>query len=143
MKMQMRQSLAYALVRRHMSTSSARAVKVHEVSPRDGLQNEKAVLPTATKLKLLKGLVASNPSSIEVTSFVRAEVIPALADADDLCARLWEQPWAADARNAGIRFAVKAHTVLTQPLHLCTVLTAACALCVVQVCRPRAERARL
>jgi len=84
---------------------SSRKVKVHEVAPRDGLQNEKAVLPTSTKLELIRQLVASRPSSIEVTSFVRAQVIPALADADELCARLWQEPWAVEARLAGMRFA--------------------------------------
>lgn len=78
---------------------------MHEVAPRDGLQNETAVLPTDTKLALLRDLVAAAPKSIEVTSFVRADVMPALADADELCARMWEEPWAVEARAAGMRFA--------------------------------------
>lgn len=87
------------------TTNKNNAVKVHEVAPRDGLQNEKAILPTAAKLNLLRHLVASKPSSIEVTSFVRAQVIPALADADELCVRLWEEPWAIEAQHAGMKFA--------------------------------------
>jgi hydroxymethylglutaryl-CoA lyase len=93
-----------ALARRRCSAAS-RAVRVHEVAPRDGLQNEATVLPTTAKLELLRRLVASTPASIEVTSFVRADIIPALADADNLCAQLWSQPWAVDARKAGMRFA--------------------------------------
>lgn len=86
------------------STAPA-AIKVHEVAPRDGLQNEQTILSTAAKLDLVRNLVATMPVSIEVTSFVRADVIPALADADELCEQLWQQPWAVDARNGGMRFA--------------------------------------
>ena len=81
------------------------AIKVHEVAPRDGLQNEQTILSTAAKLELVRNLVATAPISIEVTSFVRADVIPALADADELCEQLWQQPWAVEARDAGMRFA--------------------------------------
>lgn len=94
-----------ALVAPGRMLSSAPSVLVHEVAPRDGLQNEAAVLPTDRKLELMRSLVASSPASIEVTSFVRSDVIPALADADELCARLWQQEWAVDARNAGMKFA--------------------------------------
>ena len=58
-------------------------MRVHEVAPRDGLQNEKRILTTEQKLALLRHLVETSPASIEVTSFVRADLIPALADADD------------------------------------------------------------
>ena len=89
---------------RRACNAAARAL-VHEVAPRDGLQNEAAVLSTSVKLELIRRLVASSPSSVEVTSFVRADVIPALADADELCAALWQQDWAVDARDRGMSFA--------------------------------------
>ena len=96
------------LASRALSGAARRPVLVHEVSPRDGLQNESAVLSTDRKLELMHDLVKCSPASIEVSSFVRADVIPALADADDLCERLWQQPWALDARAAGMRFAGEA-----------------------------------
>ncbi|MCP4094262.1 MAG: hydroxymethylglutaryl-CoA lyase [Planctomycetes bacterium] len=68
-------------------------LRLHEVAARDGLQNEKAVLPTARKLELLETLAASCPDSLEVTSFVRADLVPQLADAVELCAALKDVPW--------------------------------------------------
>jgi hydroxymethylglutaryl-CoA lyase len=56
---------------------------IREVSPRDGLQNEKvAPLTTADKTRLIDGLVAAGVSSLEVTSFVKPEAVPMMADAD-------------------------------------------------------------
>lgn len=66
---------------------------VHEVAARDGLQNEKALLSTTDKLALLARLAASQPDSLEVTSFVRPDRVPQLADADDLCRAIADQPW--------------------------------------------------
>ena len=60
------------------------AVSVHEVSPRDGLQNEAATVPTARKLRLIEALVAAGLRRIEVTSFVSPRWVPQLADADDV-----------------------------------------------------------
>ncbi len=56
-------------------------VRVREVGPRDGFQNEPEVVPTADKVKLIELLAASGLERIEVTSFVRPDVIPQLADA--------------------------------------------------------------
>ena len=54
-------------LRRSFCTAGAPAfAKVHEVSPRDGLQNEPVVVPTDIKLDILQKLVESNPASIEV-----------------------------------------------------------------------------
>ncbi len=64
------------------------AVRVYEVSPRDGLQNEPEVVPTADKLALIQGLVDAGFTDIEVTSFVRPSWIPQLADAADLVPQL-------------------------------------------------------
>ena len=63
-------------------------VQIFEVSLRDGLQNEAVVVPTAQKLAHLHRLIAAGVEDIEVTSFVRASRIPALADAAELIAAL-------------------------------------------------------
>jgi hydroxymethylglutaryl-CoA lyase len=59
-----------------------------EVAPRDGLQNEADVLGTADKLALIERLIAAGMRRIEVASFVRADRVPQMADADALCAQL-------------------------------------------------------
>lgn len=73
-------------------------VTVVDVSPRDGLQNERAVLPTATKIELINQLGEAGLSVIEVTSFVSAKWVPALADGAALMAALHQRP--------GIRYPV-------------------------------------
>ena len=65
-----------------------KAVTVYEVGPRDGLQNEALILPTAVKAELIKRLVNSGIPAIEVASFVRPDFVPALADADELLVEL-------------------------------------------------------
>ncbi|MDP9188698.1 MAG: hydroxymethylglutaryl-CoA lyase [Actinomycetota bacterium] len=60
------------------------AVKIREVGPRDGFQNEPEVIPTADKLRLIGMLADSGLQRIEVTSFVRPDVIPQLADAAEV-----------------------------------------------------------
>ena len=67
-------------------------VRIYEVGPRDGLQAEAAVLPTQAKLRFLALLADAGLREIEATSFVRADSIPQLADADDLLARLERRP---------------------------------------------------
>jgi len=59
-------------------------VRIREVGPRDGFQNEPEVLPTATKIELIQLLGAAGLRRIEVTSFVRPDVIPQLADAGEV-----------------------------------------------------------
>jgi hydroxymethylglutaryl-CoA lyase len=61
-------------------------VRVREVGPRDGFQNEPEVIPTADKVRLIELLGASGLRRIEVTSFVRPDVIPQLADASEVLA---------------------------------------------------------
>jgi hydroxymethylglutaryl-CoA lyase len=60
------------------------SVSIYEVSPRDGLQNEKTPIPLEGKLELLEALVASGLTRIELTSFVSPRWVPQLADADAL-----------------------------------------------------------
>ena len=68
------------------------SVRIHEVGPRDGLQNEAEVVPADTKLMLLDRLADAGLRSIEVTSFVSPKWIPQLADADEVAARLERRP---------------------------------------------------
>jgi hydroxymethylglutaryl-CoA lyase len=62
------------------------AVRIREVGPRDGFQNEPETIPTAQKIELIDALSRTGLERIEVTSFVRAEVIPQLADAREVLA---------------------------------------------------------
>ena len=59
-------------------------VSIREVGPRDGLQNEPEVVPTAQKIALIDRLARTGLERLEVTSFVRADVIPQLADAEEV-----------------------------------------------------------
>ena len=64
------------------------AVRIYEVGPRDGLQAESTLVPTAVKAEFCRRLVAAGVRSLEVTSFVSAKWIPQLADAESLMAEL-------------------------------------------------------
>jgi isopropylmalate/homocitrate/citramalate synthase len=57
-------------------------VSIVEVSPRDGLQNEKTLLSTTAKLELIRQLVAAGATRIEAVSFARPRLVPAMADAE-------------------------------------------------------------
>ena len=70
-----------------MSVSPA-SVTVMEVSPRDGLQNEDALLSTEQKLQLVQHALNAGCKRIEVTSFVHPKRVPQMADAEALCAAL-------------------------------------------------------
>ena len=67
-----------------MSTALPRHVRIVEVGPRDGLQNEKAMVSTADKIELIDRLSATGLQSIEATSFVSPKWVPQLADAADV-----------------------------------------------------------
>lgn len=67
-------------------------VTIVDVSPRDGLQNEKAVLPVATKVALVDALSAAGVPVVEVTSFVSPKAIPQLADAEQVMAAITRRP---------------------------------------------------
>ena len=60
------------------------SVRIREVGPRDGFQNEPEVIPTDDKVRLIEMLGATGLRRIEVTSFVRPDVIPQLADAEQV-----------------------------------------------------------
>jgi hydroxymethylglutaryl-CoA lyase len=63
-------------------------VRIREVGPRDGFQNEPEVIATDDKIKLINLLGATGVQRLEVTSFVRADVIPQLADGPEVLERI-------------------------------------------------------
>ena len=63
-------------------------VRIREVGPRDGFQNEPETIPTERKVPLIDALARTGLPRLEVTSFVRADVIPQLADAGEVLARI-------------------------------------------------------
>lgn len=67
-------------------------VHVHEVSPRDGLQNELAYVAVEGKLELIRSLVAAGLTNVEVTSFVSRRWVPQLADASEVARGLPDAP---------------------------------------------------
>lgn len=73
-------------------------VKLVEVGPRDGLQNEKNPVPAAVKIELIHRLQAAGLTEIEVTSFVSPKWVPQMADNVDVMAGI--------ERKAGVRYSV-------------------------------------
>ena len=69
-------------------TTLAAAARVREVGPRDGFQNEPEIIPTADKVRLIDALARTGLRRLEATSFVRADVIPQLADAAEVLQRI-------------------------------------------------------
>lgn len=67
-------------------------VKIVEVGPRDGLQNEKAMVPTQTKVELIHRLNDAGLSVIEATAFVSPKWVPQMADAPDVMAQITRKP---------------------------------------------------
>ena len=67
-------------------------IKVVEVGPRDGLQNEKGSVPTPIKVKLIMRLTAAGVAHIEATSFVAPKWVPQLADATEVMRQIERKP---------------------------------------------------
>src|SRR3954467_6789594 len=65
----------------------AEQVKLREVGPRDGFQNEPEVIATDDKVRLVEMLARTGLRRLQVTSFVRADVIPQLADGREVLER--------------------------------------------------------
>ncbi|MCP4420203.1 MAG: hydroxymethylglutaryl-CoA lyase, partial [Chloroflexi bacterium] len=59
-------------------------LKIYEVGPRDGLQNEATLIDSSQKKELVEGLIAAGLQHIELTSFVHPKAVPQMADADEL-----------------------------------------------------------
>jgi hydroxymethylglutaryl-CoA lyase len=81
-----------------MTQSIPSSVRIVEVGARDGLQNEKAIVPTAVKVELIDRLSASGLATIEATSFVSPKWVPQLADAADV--------YTAIKKKVGVRYPV-------------------------------------
>lgn len=75
------------------------AIEFVEVGPRDGLQNESAILATNDKLSLIARLIDAGARRIEVASFVNPRRVPQMADAEDVCAGL---PQRSDVTYVGL-----------------------------------------
>ncbi|MFD9689812.1 hydroxymethylglutaryl-CoA lyase [Kitasatospora sp. NPDC059146] len=63
-------------------------VRIHEVGPRDGLQNESSLVPVEVKAEFIGRLAAAGLRTVEATSFVHPKWVPQLADAEELVPRL-------------------------------------------------------
>ena len=74
------------------SGPGGRRVRIYEVGPRDGLQNEATAIPIDVKRRFIELLVDAGLREIEATSFVSPKAIPQLADADELIAELPSAP---------------------------------------------------
>src|SRR6476469_8768687 len=69
-----------------------KSVRLREVGPRDGFQNEPETIATADKVRLIDLLTATGVGRIEITSFVRPDVIPQLADAAEVLLAVQRRP---------------------------------------------------
>src|SRR5215216_2573282 len=70
-----------------MAEALPKTIRIREVGPRDGFQNEPEVIPTEEKVRLIGMLADAGLKRIEVTSFVRPDVIPQLADGAEVLSR--------------------------------------------------------
>jgi isopropylmalate/homocitrate/citramalate synthase len=75
-----------------VSDDLPRSVRITEVGPRDGLQNEHEPVPTEVKVAFVRALVEAGHTDIEVSSFVRPDVVPQLADAEAVFSALGPPP---------------------------------------------------
>jgi hydroxymethylglutaryl-CoA lyase len=75
-----------------MAAELPKSVRIREVGPRDGFQNEPEVIPTEEKIRLIGLLADAGLRRIEVTSFVRPDVIPQLADGAEVLTRFEPRP---------------------------------------------------
>jgi hydroxymethylglutaryl-CoA lyase len=69
-------------------TTLPHRVRIREVGPRDGFQNEPEIIPTADKVRLIDQLARTGLERLEATSFVRPDVIPQLADGPEVLSRI-------------------------------------------------------
>lgn len=77
----------------------SRTIEIVEVGPRDGLQSEPGVMPTAAKIQFIERLIDAGLRRLEVTSFVNPKKVPQMADAEQVLAGLNKR---ADVRYVGL-----------------------------------------
>src|SRR2546429_9982192 len=75
-----------------MAAQRPRRVRIVEVGPRDGLQNEPAAIPTNVKVRYVDLLSEAGFNWIEVTSFVHPRAVPQMADADEVFRAIGKKP---------------------------------------------------
>jgi len=75
-----------------MSPSLPKRVRIVDVGPRDGLQNEKAIVPADVKVALIERLADAGVANVESTSFVSPKWVPQMADAAEVMARIRRKP---------------------------------------------------
>jgi hydroxymethylglutaryl-CoA lyase len=71
---------------------AVKRARIREVGPRDGFQNEPEIVPTDVKVELINALARTGLRRLEITSFVRPDVIPQLADASEVLRRIDVRP---------------------------------------------------
>lgn len=102
----------------HSTYSLPEQVYIREVGPRDGLQNEDDILPTAQKVQLINALSTTGLREIEAASFVNPRFVPQMADAESVFEQIERMPgivYSAIAPNAiGARRAIEAQADAVQ-----------------------------
>ena len=95
------------------SSSAAKKIRVIEVGPRDGLQNEKVRVPASAKVELVERLVDAGLRDVEVGSFVHPKWVPQMADTAEVARRIRRvdgvRYWALVPNARGLEFAVQAN----------------------------------
>ena len=86
------EAVAYTGRAAHLPFELPERVTVHEVGPRDGFQLENTLIPVDDKVAVVDALSATGLSAVQVTSFVRADAVPQLADGADVLARITRAP---------------------------------------------------
>jgi hydroxymethylglutaryl-CoA lyase len=76
----------------HMLSTLPHSVRIVEVGPRDGLQNEKVIIPTEQKIQFIQMLADAGLPVVEATSFVSPRAIPQLSDASEVMVKLFRRP---------------------------------------------------
>ena len=93
-------------------TPSAPHARIFEVGPRDGLQNEQAILSVAQRVELIERLVAAGARDVEMGSFVHPKWIPQMADTDEVARVMSRHPdvnyWALVPNMRGLERAIEA-----------------------------------
>src|SRR4051794_32928186 len=67
-------------------------VRIVEVGPRDGLQNEKAIVPTEVKVELIERLATAGLPAVEAGAFVSPRWVPQMADSAEVLAQICRRP---------------------------------------------------
>lgn len=95
------------------TSPTTRKIRVVEVGPRDGLQNEKVRVPTPARVELVERLADAGLRDIEIGSFVHPKWVPQMADTDEVARRIRRRPevryWALIPNPKGLDSALHAH----------------------------------